>query len=75
MLNAETYASATCSQTDPETWFPEPGQRDLTRMAKKMCSECVVLEQCTIDTLANPHQFGIRAGLSVADLRKLKRGA
>ncbi len=71
----EIWDSGSCTQTDPEVFFPELGRNDLTKAAKKICSECVVLDLCLEKTLENPHQYGIQAGLTVADLRKLKRGA
>lgn len=70
----ERLEGANCATTDPEVFFPEPGQGNLTKLAKKICADCVVLEPCLAETLANPPAFGIQAGLTAADRAKIKNG-
>lgn len=63
-----------CSQTDPEIFFPEPGRIDLVKLAKKVCANCVELEPCREDALTNTEQFGIRGGLTPKERKELRNG-
>lgn len=64
---------ATCSQADPEAWFPDKGGS--TRDAKKICFECPVRRQCLEYALANDERFGVWGGLSERERRKLRKKA
>lgn len=64
-------ASALCSQTDPEAFFPEKGES--TRQAKKICHGCEVREPCLEAALARDERFGIWGGLSERERRRLRR--
>lgn len=66
--------SALCAQSDPEAWFPEKGGS--TKEAKAICWRCPVLAQCR-EFILRPEnddvaRFGIWAGLSERDRRRLK---
>jgi len=61
---------ALCSQTDPEAFFPEKGGN--AKEAKRICGRCEVKQECLEDALARDERFGIRAGLSERQRRKLK---
>jgi WhiB family redox-sensing transcriptional regulator len=68
-----TFESAVCAQTDPEVFYPEPGQYNLTRLAKKLCATCVELDDCFIDAVANnTSDYGIQAGLTARERRQLR---
>jgi WhiB family redox-sensing transcriptional regulator len=68
------FEGAVCAQTDPEVFFPEPGQYNLTKMAKKICSTCVELDDCLIDALTNTSPYGIQAGLTARERSELRNG-
>lgn len=70
----KTFEGAVCAQTDPEVFFPEPGQYNLTRIAKKICSTCVELEDCFIDAITNTSPYGIQAGLTAQERQDLRNG-
>lgn len=63
-------ASALCSQTDPEAFFPEKGGS--TKAAKRICISCEVRDQCLAYALANDERFGVWGGLSEHQRRKLR---
>jgi WhiB family redox-sensing transcriptional regulator len=66
-------ASAVCSQTDPEAFFPEKGGS--TREAKSVCKLCEVRQECLEYALTHDERYGIWGGLSERERRKLKRRA
>ena len=66
-------ASAVCSQTDPEAFFPEKGGS--TREAKSVCKLCDVRQECLEYALTHDERYGIWGGLSERERRKLKRRA
>lgn len=63
--------SALCSQTDPESFFPDKGGS--VREAKAICRACDVRAECLEYALDNEERFGIWGGMSERDRRKLLR--
>lgn len=63
---------AVCSQTDPESFFPEKGGS--TKEAKKICLTCPVRNDCLQYALDHDERFGIWGGYSERERRRLKRG-
>ena len=64
-------ARGLCTQTDPETFFPEKGGS--TREAKKICANCEVREDCLEDALARGEKYGVWGGMSERERRRLKK--
>jgi WhiB family redox-sensing transcriptional regulator len=62
---------ALCAQSDPDAWFPEPGQSPVP--AKRICAACPVRPQCLDYVLARPEQFGVWGGLTERERRDLYR--
>jgi WhiB family redox-sensing transcriptional regulator len=63
---------ALCSQTDPESFFPEKGGS--TRDAKRVCRSCEVRAECLEYALDHEERFGIWGGFSERERRVLRRG-
>lgn len=63
---------ALCTQTDPETFFPEKG--GTTAGAKRVCNRCPVQAQRLEYALANHEGFGVWGGLSERERREIARG-
>lgn len=53
-----------CTQTDPDLFFPEHGDKPAAKQAKTICAQCPVAELC--ETYANEHKItdGIWGGRS-----------
>lgn len=64
-------ASAVCSQTDPDMFFPEVGVTGDD--AKKTCRSCPVQLECLQFALDNEETSGIWGGLSYRDRLKFVR--
>ena len=62
-----------CAQTDPDAFFPEKGSS--TREAKRICARCPVLEECREYALDVMPTYGVWAGLSERDRRRVKKQA
>lgn len=60
---------APCSTTDPEVFFPEPGESAAS--AKSICGECDVRERCLLYALEQDEKFGIWGGLTASERRRL----
>lgn len=70
--NQHWREEALCAQTDPEIFFPEPGQSP--RAAKQVCADCPVRTQCLTDALDRRDiAFGVRGGLTPTQRRVLLR--
>lgn len=64
---------ALCAQTDPDLFFPDQGQPSAP--AKAICRTCPVRAECLDHTLAARPRFGVWAGLTAAQIRRLARDA
>lgn len=69
----EWINKGSCSQTDPEAFFPEVGSS--TKLAKKVCSRCDVLDQCLSYALQDSGLTGIWGGTSERERRNIRAAA
>jgi WhiB family redox-sensing transcriptional regulator len=60
-----------CRQIDNEVFFVEKGGS--TREAKKICSRCIVKEDCLQSAMDRDERFGVWGGASERERRKMKR--
>jgi WhiB family redox-sensing transcriptional regulator len=58
---------ANCRGADPDLFFPERGAS--TRVAKQICRECTVREECIVSS----EKFGIWGAMSERERRKIRR--
>lgn len=71
--SAEWMAEAVCASSDPEEWFPDKGSS--SQVAKKICGECPVIDECLQFALENREQ-GIWGGTSHSErLRMIRRAS
>lgn len=69
-MNRNIAEEGICAQVDPDLFFPETGQHDLTRAAKRICAGCPVRRACLAEALAEEgtarasHRHGVRGGCS-----------
>lgn len=72
--------SGVCRSTDPEMFYPEPGDLRGLRDAKRQCNgwdkrdmaPCPVRDQCIRYAIANDEQWGVWGGYSERDRRRLR---
>lgn len=62
---------AACRGVDPALFFPERGAS--TREAKAACAVCPVQAECLDYAMDNGLKFGIWAGLSERERRRIRR--
>jgi len=73
MLDTLTQAAAAtswmdgalCAQSDPEAWFPNPGEH--SRAAKAICDDCPIRERCLEYALAEDLRWGVWGGLTASE--------
>lgn len=61
---------AACRGSDQDVFFP--GRGASAEPAKEICRGCPVLEECYEYILTGPHQFGIWAGMSERERRRIR---
>lgn len=68
----EAYAA--CRDHDPELFFPltETTSSPLVEEAKQVCTSCPVRPDCHDWVTANPQEYGIWAGLTSKERRRLR---
>lgn len=64
---------AVCAQSDPEAFFPEPGQPNLAVEARAVCAWCPVLVECRDWAIARPGVTGIWGGTSDRERQAMRR--
>jgi WhiB family redox-sensing transcriptional regulator len=64
---------ALCSEVDFDTFFPEKGGS--TKEAKRICAECVVIDQCRNFAIANDQRYGIWGGLAESERFEIRKAA
>lgn len=62
---------ANCRGADPDLFFPERGAS--TRVAKSICRECQVREECLEFAIVSSEKFGIWGAMSERERRKIRR--
>jgi WhiB family transcriptional regulator, redox-sensing transcriptional regulator len=63
-----------CADEDPELFFPYSKSQDdiMTRMAKKVCSQCLVSDACLSYALDDPDIQGIWGGTTEGERRRMR---
>lgn len=81
-MNQNIAEEGICAQTYPDLFFPETGEHDKTREAKRICMGCPVRRACLEAALAEEgtaaasHRYGVWGGCSPrerADIAKQQR--
>jgi transcription factor WhiB len=70
------HEDAACVDTDPDSFFPEPGpgiSQDIAA-AKRVCARCPVRSQCLAYALEHHEPEGIWGGLTPPERRRLRLG-
>jgi WhiB family redox-sensing transcriptional regulator len=62
---------ANCAGADPDLFFPERGESTLE--AKAICRRCEVRPECLEYALAAGEKYGVWAGLSERERRRMRR--
>jgi hypothetical protein len=65
--------NAACRETDPEVFFPDPGDALTIAQAKSICARCPVRPTCADDALVRRDQYGIWGGLTESQRRHTLR--
>lgn len=65
--------TAACTQVAPDLFFADATDLVNTKLAKKVCVECPVKDQCLQYALENRIEFGVWGGLTVLERRSLLR--
>lgn len=64
---------ANCATADPDVMFPEKGDGRGSRMAKKVCEGCIVVDECLTEAIEHPELYGIRGGKTPHEIQALRR--
>jgi WhiB family transcriptional regulator, redox-sensing transcriptional regulator len=64
-------ARASCTETDPEVFFPPHG--DPATQARQICAQCPVRDDCLAYALDADERYGIWGGLDPDERRSLHR--
>ncbi|MCI2423974.1 WhiB family transcriptional regulator [Saccharopolyspora sp. K220] len=69
---AEFGAALECAETDPEVFFPEPGQTHLVVKAKAICAVCPVIDSCR-EVAIRRGEHGIWGGTTESERRTIRQ--
>ena len=72
-LTIDEAPLALCAQTDPDLWFPNPGETDTAWQARQICDACPIAARCLAIALARrPRVQGIWAGTNTKDRDRIR---
>ncbi len=74
-VDHEWVVRAACASGDPELWFPTVEHDPRIRDAKLACAACPVWRDCLEEALTSGEHWGIRAGLTPRERRRILRRA
>lgn len=66
-------AAALCQQTDPDLFFPAPGDKATAAAAKRICTACPVRTECLEYAIRTRQPHGIWAGIGPKHRQRLRR--
>ena len=66
-------AEALCGQVDPDLFYADKSEMQLTGIAKRVCRNCPVMGECLAYALDTREPFGVWGGKSAAERRDLLR--
>ena len=61
-----------CAQTDPDLFFPDRGDSRSRKLAKEICADCPVAQQCLDFALETDQEYGIWGGTTALDRRRIR---
>lgn len=64
---------ASCAQSAPDVWFPEHGDKETARLARRICDTCPVKPACAEYAVRTHQRHGIWAGMNPKSLHRLRR--
>jgi WhiB family redox-sensing transcriptional regulator len=64
---------AACTEVAPDLFFADATNLVDTKLAKKVCGECRVKDECLQYALVNRMDYGVWGGLAVQERRSLLR--
>ena len=65
--------NGSCKEVDGDMWFAEGTNFIVTKIAKKICGECRVVDQCLQYALENRIEYGVWGGLTIQERKSLLR--
>ncbi|MEV6234923.1 WhiB family transcriptional regulator [Saccharopolyspora shandongensis] len=72
-LNGEDFGGhPECAETDPDVFSPEPGRRDLVKVAKAICGRCPIAAACRENAIRSG-EHGIWGGTTESERRQILR--
>jgi WhiB family transcriptional regulator, redox-sensing transcriptional regulator len=71
VLIPDLGGTASCTEADPDAWFPEKGHRATD--ARATCNRCEVIDACLQWALDHDEPHGIWGGLNPEERKKLRR--
>jgi WhiB family redox-sensing transcriptional regulator len=72
-LDPEVLRGAVCGDQDLELFYPNPGDLETERAAKRVCAGCPVQQPCLEMALATGDQHAILGGTTPAERGRLRR--
>jgi WhiB family redox-sensing transcriptional regulator len=68
----EWQEEAVCATVDPDLWHPEKGDAGAAAIAKRLCMDCPVRDQCLQDALDHDERYGVWGGLTARERYRLR---
>lgn len=67
--------SGNCTTVDPDIFHAPKGEWRLTVLARKVCANCVLIDDCLEMALADPSLHGVLGGTTDRERQEMRRVA
>jgi WhiB family redox-sensing transcriptional regulator len=64
MSDTDWMSDAVCTEYDPDTWFPTPGDNISVQKVKEICAGCPVRLECLAYAIDNGFDEGVFGGMT-----------
>jgi hypothetical protein len=64
---------ALCAETDPEAFFPAPGDHSTALRAKRVCNDCQLLTECLSEAVVRNYTDGIWGGSTPTERNAIRK--
>lgn len=69
---AEAESIPPCQVSDPDLWFAEQSDNYSSLVAKRLCKQCPVINECLAYAMASKERYGVWGGKTARERMRIR---